>query len=116
MKFTLPFTVLTAVLLSFSCSDSGRFTERDDAEATIASETGEPVPLPKDVLYASKPLISGKLYARPSFGGTIIAHFDTSQQLHVIDTIDNVFVKVRLQQDTTTHTGYMSKVILPELK
>lgn len=117
MKPALLIISLALALMSFSCSDSGRNADQDNAEAaTIANETGESVPLPRDVIYASKPLISGNLYARPSFGGTIIAHFDTSQQLHIIDTTDNVFVKVRLLQDTSTHTGYISKIILPEQK
>ncbi|WP_246000586.1 SH3 domain-containing protein [Pontibacter diazotrophicus] len=114
MKLTLPFIFIASVLLA--CNDSNRHNPEGDAEATVASEAGEPAPLPKDVIYASSPLISGNLYARPSFGGTIIAHFDTSQRLHIIDTTDNVFVKVRMQQDTSTHTGYISKIILPEQK
>ncbi|GAB3538806.1 hypothetical protein GCM10027443_34520 [Pontibacter brevis] len=116
MKPALPFTLLTVALLFFSCNNNDRNTAQGDAEATTASRTEEPVPLPKDVIYASKPLISGNLYARPSFGGTIIAHFDTTQQLHIIDTTDNVFVKVRMLQDTSTQTGYISKVILPAQK
>lgn len=116
MKSALSFISFATTLLLFSCNDSERYTEQDNAEATIATEAGEPAPLPRDVIYASRPLISGKLYARPSFGGTIIAHFDTSQQLHIIDTTDNVFVKVRMLQDTSTHTGYISKIILPEQK
>lgn len=114
MKLLFPLACLTTMLLSSSCNDSGRYSGQDEAEVAIANETGQDTPLPRDVLYASKPLISGKLYARPSFGGTIIAHFDTSQQLHIIDTTDNVFVKVRMLLDTATHTGYASKVILPE--
>lgn len=116
MKPALSTISLALALLSFSCNDSGREEQDNLEEAPIANETGEPAPLPKDVIYASKPLISGNLYARPSFGGTIIAHFDTSEQLHIIDTTDNVFVKVRLLQDTSTHTGYISKIILPEQK
>ena len=115
MKPALSFISLATVLLSFSCSDNGRDAEQNNTEeATITSKAEEQAPLPIDVIYAARPLISGSLYARPSFAGTIIAHFDTSQQLHIIDTTDNVFVKVRMLQDTSTHTGYISKVILPE--
>lgn len=114
MKSTLQLFFLASVLLS--CNGSNHQSGQEDAETTIANETGAPAPLPKDVIYASSPLISGNLYARPSFGGTIIAHFDTSQRLHIIDTTDNVFVKVRMIQDTSTHTGYISKIILPEQK
>lgn len=116
MKRTLPLISLVTVFLAFSCNSSDHYTEQDNAEATVTDEAGEPAPLPKDVLYASKPLVSGKIYARPSFGGTILAHFDTSQQLHIIDTTGTVFVKVRMLQDTSTHTGYMSRIILPEQK
>ncbi|MFD3001351.1 SH3 domain-containing protein [Pontibacter toksunensis] len=115
MKPGLSIISLALIFLSLSCNNSGREEQDNPEETTIANET-EAAPLPKDVIYASKPLISGILYARPSFGGTIIAHFDTSQQLHIIDTTDNVFVKVRLLQDTSTHTGYISKIILPEKK
>jgi hypothetical protein len=114
MKLTLYTTLTLSALLTFACNDHNRFKAQDDAEATIANETGAQAPLPKDVIYTSSSLINGKLYARPSFDGTIISHFDTSQQLHIIDTSDNVFVKVRLQQDTALHTGYVSKAILPE--
>ena len=114
MNRLFAFVFLTVMLLASSCSDRSELAGHDDAEATIANESGTPAPLPKDVLYASRALISGKLYARPNFEGTVLAHFDTSQQLHIIDTTDNIFVKARLPHDTSSQTGYIPRAILPE--
>lgn len=114
MKLAFALSVFAAVLGTTSCNDSTSILGHDGAEATIANETGTPAPLPKDVIYTSRSLISGKLYARPSFDGTVLAYFDTLQQLHVIDTTDNVFVKARLLQDTGAQTGYIPRAILPE--
>jgi hypothetical protein len=113
MKRLLPPLFITA-LLAFSCNDGGRLRSQDNTEATIANEAGRQAPIPKDVIYTSRSLINGKLYARPSFDGTIIAHFDTLQQLYITDTTHHVFVKARLQHDTTLITGYVSKAILPQ--
>ncbi len=106
--------IFSFALLSLAACSDKKFIGQDEAVATIASETG--IPVPEDALYTAKALISGKLYARPSFDGTVLAYFDTSQQLYVIDTTESVFVKARLRQDTVTHTGYIPKAILPELK
>lgn len=114
MRSVIAFTAFAALLVAFSCNDSSHSVGQDNAEATIASETGTPAPLPNDVIYSSRALISGKLYARPSFDGTVLAHFDTSQQLHIIDTAGDIFVKVRLLHDTSSQTGYIPRAILPE--
>ncbi|MCJ8165453.1 hypothetical protein MKJ04_11420 [Pontibacter sp. E15-1] len=114
MKVASALALFAALFSLAACNGNRTFMEQDDAEATIASETGIPAPLPKDILYVSKCLINGKLYARPSFDGTVLAYFDTSQQIYVIDTTQAVFVKARLLQDTSTQTGYIPKAILPE--
>jgi len=116
MKLAFAIPVFAAVLGTSSCNDRGSAIGHDGAEATIANETGASAPLPKDVIYTSRSLISGKLYARPSFEGTVLAHFDTTQQLYVLDTTNNIFVKARLLHDTATQTGYIPKAILPEQK
>ena len=114
MRFAFALTAFAALLVASSCSHDSDFVAHDGSEATIANETGTAAPLPHDVLYTSRALIGGKLYARPSFDGTVLAHFDTSQQLHIIDTAATVFVKVRLLHDTSSQTGYIPKAILPE--
>lgn len=114
MRFAFALTSFAALLVASSCNDNSDSVGHDGAEATIANETGTAAPLPNDVVYSSRALISGKLYARPSFDGTVLAHFDTSQQLHIIDTASNIFVKVRLLHDTSSQTGYVPRAILPE--
>ena len=114
MRPFFAFAAFAALLGSASCNNHSHDIGHDDAAATIASETGVAAPLPEDVLYSSKALISGKLYARPSFDGTVLAHFDTLQQLHIIDTTGSIFVKARLLHDSSAKTGYIPKAILPE--
>lgn len=114
MRTFIAFTAFAALLGIFGCNDNGHAVGQDSATATIASETGVAAPLPEDVLYSSKALVGGKLYARPSFDGTVIAHFDTLQQLHIIDTTGDIFVKARLLHDSSAKTGYIPKAILPE--
>jgi len=73
------------------------------------------LPLPADVLLVTRPLINGQLYSRPSFEGTSLVHFDTTQQIQVLDTTSNaIFVKARIRKDTAAFTGYVSRAILPE--
>ncbi|WP_161889895.1 hypothetical protein [Pontibacter russatus] len=114
MRLFFAFVAFAALLGAASCNDSSHDIAHDDAAATIASETGVAAPLPDDVLYSSKALISGKLYARPSFDGTVLAHFDTLQQLHIIDTTGGIFVKARLLHNSSAKIGYVPKAILPE--
>lgn len=113
MKLLLPPLLFTALFV-FSCNDGNRLKNQGNAETAIANDTDLLAPMPKDVIYTSQSLINGNLYARPSFDGTIIAHFDTSQQLYITDTSHQVFVKARLQHDTTLVSGYVSKAILPQ--
>ncbi|WP_222619655.1 MULTISPECIES: hypothetical protein [Pontibacter] len=86
----------------------------DTSEATIASETGKPVALPTDVLLVTKPLIGGELYSKADFDSPTLTHFDTSQQIQLLDTTDVLFMKARLDKNSETFTGYISKAILPE--
>ncbi|RIJ37862.1 hypothetical protein D1627_09650 [Pontibacter oryzae] len=95
-----------------ACSDGP--SSHGSEEATVAAETGQAAPLPKDVIYAAHPLISGKLYSHPDFKAQTITYFDTSQQVYVLDTADVMFVKARVSRDTTSYTGYITKTILPE--
>lgn len=87
---------------------------QDAAEETIANEDSEPVSLPADVLAVTKPLIAGELYSEPDFNSPTLAYFDTAQQVHLLDTADALFVKVRIGKNAETYTGYISKAILPE--
>ncbi|GAB3823586.1 hypothetical protein [Pontibacter rugosus] len=111
MKKTAPF--ILAILCLSACSGSSD-DDHDKEKATVANETGQLMPLPKDVLYATKPLISSKLYSRPDFKASTVAYFDTAQQVHILDTANAMFAKARIQQDSTTYTGFVPKTILPE--
>ncbi|ARS36758.1 hypothetical protein [Pontibacter actiniarum] len=113
MKNLFPFTL---ALLCLSACSGNKDTDLEDEQATVASETGAPTPLAPDVLYATKPLISSKLYSQPDFQASSLAYFDTAQQINVLDTAHAMFVKARIRQDTTTITGYVPKTILPERK
>jgi len=105
---------LWAIFLFAACRKDARRMDADHSQATVASETGAQPPLPDDVLMVTKPLISGQLYAKPSFESPAIAGFDTSHQLHVLDTTNSLFVKARVQKDTALFTGYVPRAILPE--
>ncbi|MCC9138767.1 hypothetical protein ACFSKU_03585 [Pontibacter silvestris] len=113
MREVLLSGLFTILLTASSCQERGNNLADDDSEATIASETGA-ASLQADVLALTKPLINGALYNRPSFDGQMLTHFDTSQQIQVLDTTDNMFVKARIAKDTTAFTGYVPKAILPE--
>ncbi len=84
------------------------------SEATVASETGIAAPLPSDVLSTTKSLVSGDFYRSPDFKSQKIASFDTSQLIHVLDTTNALFIKARMQKDSASVTGFVSKAILPE--
>ncbi|NDK56799.1 hypothetical protein GWO68_12800 [Pontibacter sp. BT213] len=88
--------------------------KQDTSEATIASETGMPPVLPADVLYVTKPLIKGELYSKPDFDSPTLAHFDTSQQIQLLDTTGTLFLKARIDKNAESITGYISKAIVPE--
>ena len=106
---------IVLLLLSTACREKARETmEQDSSEATVASETGTKVPLPADVLFATKPLIAGELYAKPDFQSPSLASFDTSQSIHVLDSSHAIFVHARIRKDTSLLTGYIPKTILPE--
>ncbi|MEJ8801209.1 hypothetical protein [Pontibacter sp. H249] len=109
--------VFFIVLLAAGCRESNREPiGRDSSEATMASETGTETPLPTDVLFAVKPLISGELYTKPDFQSSSLASFDTSQSIHVLDSSHAIFVHARIRKDTSVLTGYIPKTILPEKK
>ncbi|WP_051080632.1 hypothetical protein [Pontibacter roseus] len=115
MKTTLLTLTLAACSLLSSCRDGERGNlVRDESETTVASETGAAIAYPADVIYATKPLISGEVYKTASFQGISLVHFDTTQVIQVLDTVDEVFVKARIQRDTAAYTGFVSKAILPE--
>lgn len=82
----------------------------------MASETGTEAPLPNDVLFATKPLIGGALYAKPDFKSPSVTTFDTSQNIYVLDSTHAIFVRARVRKDTAYLTGYVPKTILPEKK
>lgn len=108
-------TCLTAIAMAVTaCNPDRSKIEADGSTATMASETGEDAPLAADVLYATKPLISGDVYKTASFQAASLAHFDTAQLIQVLDTTNNMFVKARIQRDTAEYTGFVSKAILPE--
>ena len=117
MRKILVSGIFALLLCVVSCREGGRETiEQDSSEATVASETGEQAPLPADVIMVTKPLISGELYASPAFDSKTITSFDTSQQVQVLDTSHNIFVRARIRKDTISMTGYIPKTILPENK
>ncbi|QCR25124.1 hypothetical protein C1N53_16510 [Pontibacter sp. SGAir0037] len=70
--------------------------------------------VPADVMFTTKPLISGDLYNQPSFESTSLVRFDASQEIQVLDTTDAIFIKARIAKDTTEITGFIAKAILPE--
>ncbi len=111
-KILLPALVILCMCVA-SCRQQEKL-EIDDSEATMASETGATPPLPDDVLEVTHSLVSGQLYSHPDFQSSAIAHFDTTQEIQVLDTTNNLFIKARLRKDTTDVTGFVSKTILPE--
>ncbi|MBC5992704.1 hypothetical protein [Pontibacter cellulosilyticus] len=103
------------IILAASCRENKRnAVEQDASEATMASETGIDAPLPADVLFATRPLIGGELYAKPDFQSPSLTSFDTSQSIHVLDSTHAIFVHARIRKDTAVLTGYVPKTILPE--
>jgi len=115
MKKFLLSGVLVALTLAVSCNQNRNAAEHISSDATDASEAGITPPLPADVLLVTRPLINGQLYSRPSFEGMPLVHFDTTQQIQVLDTASHaIFVKARIRKDTAAFTGYVSKAILPE--
>ncbi|OKL41054.1 hypothetical protein [Pontibacter flavimaris] len=113
MKLLLLITL--AVFCLSACSGKTDHVQNEE-RATVASETGQPAPLPADVIYSTKPLISGKLYSQPDFEAPSVAYFDTTQQIHILDTTHAMFAKARIRQDTMQYTGFVPKTILPEQK
>ncbi|WP_276498696.1 hypothetical protein [Pontibacter litorisediminis] len=109
----IPILATLTVLCLSACSGRDEHTHGEES-ATIASETGQPTPLPPDVLYMVKPLIGGKLYSQPNFEANSVAYFDTTQQIHILDTSNTMFAKARIRQDTAQYTGFVPKTILPE--
>ncbi|MBD1398123.1 hypothetical protein H9Q13_13190 [Pontibacter sp. JH31] len=114
MKTTLLTCLTAACLLGTSCNTERGKMEADESEATMASETGAASQLGPDVIYVTKPLIGGEVYKTASFQATSLVYFDTTQLIQVLDTLDAIFVKARVQKDTTMYTGFVSKAILPE--
>lgn len=100
------------VLAAAACRDNA--SDQDTAEATTAGQTGGAGSLPDDVLLVTNAIVEGELYSRPSFNGLSVARFDTSHQIQVLDTTDQLFVRARVMKDTTAFMGYVSKAILPE--
>lgn len=106
---------IVAALWVTACREGTRDTiKQDSSETTVASETGIEVPLPDDVLHATKPLIAGELYTTTDFKSPSLASFDTSQQIFVMDTTHAIFVRAKLKRDTAWLIGYVPKTILPE--
>lgn len=101
-------------MLTTSCNSRQDRMEADESAATVASETGTDAALPADVIYTTRPLISGEVYKTASFQGHSLIHFDTTQIIQVLDTADAVFVRARVQKDTAAYIGFVSKAILPE--
>jgi hypothetical protein len=114
MKTTLYISLLAAFVSLAACSSERGNMETDTSEATVASETGAATPMGPDVIFATKPLIGGEVYRTASFQATSLIHFDTAQLIQVLDTSDVMFVRARVQRDTTVYTGFVSKAILPE--
>jgi hypothetical protein len=114
MKANFPLSILAVFSLCIACNSEKGNIEADGSEATVASETGTAITLPADVIYVTKPLISGEVYRTASFKGASLTRFDTTQAIQVLDTSDAVFVRARIQQDTAAYTGFVSKAILPE--
>lgn len=103
---TLPFVL--ALLLLGACSGTDGQEQATDALSETAT------PLPPDAIYATRPLVSGKLYSSPDFKASTVVYFDTAQEVYVLDTTNIMFAKARIRKDTTSHTGYIPKTILPE--
>lgn len=107
-------TTIVIFIAASGCNKKERIQDADGAEATIASETGQPMPLPPDAQSVTKSLISGQLYTEPDFNSPAVASFDTTQQIQVLNTDNQLFIKARIYKDTTAYTGYIPKAILPE--
>lgn len=110
MKQTIPFFL--AVLLLSACSSDGAGT--NEQEQTSNAGPDQATPLPPDAIYATRPLVSGKLYSRADFEASTVVYFDTAQEVYILDTANVMFAKARIRKDTTSHTGYIPKTILPE--
>lgn len=111
MKTILTLCALSVLTAISACNTERSGIETDGSDVTVASETGA---LASDVLYATRPLISGEVYKSASFQAFSLVHFDTTQLIQVLDTTDAIFVKARVKRDTTAYTGFVSKAILPE--
>jgi hypothetical protein len=111
-KLFLIITIVT-LLPAWGCNNQERINDSDGKEATIGSGTGKHS-LPVDVQSVTKSLISGKLYSEPDFSSPALTRFDTTQQIQVLDTDNNLFIKARIYKDTIAYTGYIPKAILPE--
>ncbi|WP_242921136.1 hypothetical protein [Pontibacter liquoris] len=114
MRKLLLLGALAALTLTAGCNRNKKNMVQHSSEATEASETGATPPLEADVLLVTHPLINGQLYNSPSFEGVSLIHFDTAQQIQVLDTSNAIFIKARIRKDTIAYTGYVSKAILPE--
>ncbi|WP_175537481.1 hypothetical protein [Pontibacter akesuensis] len=104
--------LVLALLLLGACS--GDSTGTNTQEQVDNARIDQAPPLPPDAIYATRPLVSGKLYSRPDFKASTVVYFDTSQQVYILDTANVMFAKARMRKDTTSHTGYIPKTILPE--
>lgn len=107
-------SILPIALILAGTACQSNTEKQDTSEATIATETGMPPVLPADVLSVTKPLIGGELYSKPDFDSPTLAHFDTAQQIQLLDTTGVMFLKVRIDKNAETFTGYISKAIIPE--
>jgi hypothetical protein len=103
--------VLQIAILLAGAACQTNTEEQDTAEETISSEAGT---LPADVLSVTKPLINGQLYSKPDFDSPALAHFDTAQQIQLLDTTGMLFLRARIDKNKETFTGYISKAIIPE--
>ncbi|WP_242926500.1 SH3 domain-containing protein [Pontibacter vulgaris] len=114
MKKKTLFAALLILCVAIASCKEREGLKVDDSEATIASETGALPRLSADVLEVTQPLVSGRLYTSPDFESAVITNFDTAQEIQVLDTTNNLFIKARLHKDTSDFTGFVSKTILPE--
>jgi len=111
MRKLIALLSITVTIACNACQTESR--HQDTSEATIASETGAPLP-PADVVAVTKPLISGELFSNPDFSSAKLVSFDTAQHIHILDTTGALFMKARVTRNSTSYTGYISKAIIPE--
>ena len=103
---------IVATIACVACQPETK--QQDTSDTTRTGETGAVLPQSADVVAVTKPLISGELFSSPDFSSKKLVSFDTAQYIQLLDTTGTLFMKARVNRNSETFTGYISKAIIPE--